>query len=51
VHVVDIVVGNEHCLALADDGKVWAWGNNSHGQLGLSQVRKDGGSGPVQEDD
>jgi alpha-tubulin suppressor-like RCC1 family protein len=38
VHVIDIVVGAEHCLALADDGKVLAWGNNSHGQLGLSQV-------------
>lgn len=23
-----------HCLALNTDGKVWAWGNNSYGQLG-----------------
>ena len=37
IHVVDIVVGAEHSLALTDDGKVLAWGNNSHGQLGLNQ--------------
>ena len=24
-----------HCLALNSDGKVWAWGNNSYGQLGI----------------
>jgi alpha-tubulin suppressor-like RCC1 family protein len=24
-------------LALSDDGKVYGWGNNSHGQLGLNQ--------------
>ena len=36
VHVIDIVVGAEHTLALSEDGKVWAWGNNSHGQLGLN---------------
>jgi alpha-tubulin suppressor-like RCC1 family protein len=23
-----------HCLALDSDGKVYAWGNNDHGQLG-----------------
>lgn len=23
-----------HCLALSNDGKVWAWGNNASGQLG-----------------
>jgi alpha-tubulin suppressor-like RCC1 family protein len=31
------VVGSEHTLALSDDGKVYGWGNNSHGQLGLNQ--------------
>ena len=29
------LVGNEHCLALAKDGTVWAWGNNDFGQLGV----------------
>ncbi len=27
-----------HTLALDDTGKVWSWGNNSHGQLGDSTV-------------
>jgi hypothetical protein len=26
--------GWAHCLALTDDGTVWAWGGNSYGQLG-----------------
>ena len=34
--MIDIVVGAEHSLALSEDGRVWAWGNNSHGQLGLN---------------
>jgi alpha-tubulin suppressor-like RCC1 family protein len=36
VHVIDIVVGAEHTLALSEDGKVWAWGNNSHGQVKMT---------------
>jgi alpha-tubulin suppressor-like RCC1 family protein len=26
--------GGSHTLALKDDGSLWAWGNNNHGQLG-----------------
>jgi alpha-tubulin suppressor-like RCC1 family protein len=26
--------GNIHCLALTENGTVWAWGNNEHAQLG-----------------
>jgi len=29
-----IAAGSAHCLALKADGIVWAWGWNSHGQLG-----------------
>jgi alpha-tubulin suppressor-like RCC1 family protein len=29
-----IAAGERHCLALKDDGTVWAWGNNWYGQLG-----------------
>jgi alpha-tubulin suppressor-like RCC1 family protein/Leucine-rich repeat (LRR) protein len=29
------VAGDNHTLALTDDGKVYAWGNNSNGELGL----------------
>ena len=29
-----IAAGSEHSLALDVDGAVWAWGDNSHGELG-----------------
>ena len=32
--VVAIAAGYYHSLALKSDGTVWAWGNNSNGQLG-----------------
>ncbi len=33
-NVIDIAVGERHSLALVNDDTVWAWGNNSYGQLG-----------------
>ena len=38
VYVVDISVGDSHCLALAQDSSVYAWGLNSMGQCGLGHV-------------
>lgn len=32
--IVQVACGTKHCLALGEDGKVWAWGENSVGQLG-----------------
>ncbi|MGE5236120.1 MAG: RCC1 domain-containing protein, partial [Acidobacteriota bacterium] len=31
-----IAAGGDHSLALRNDGTVWAWGRNDHGQLGLN---------------
>jgi alpha-tubulin suppressor-like RCC1 family protein len=33
--IVDLAAGENHSLALSNDGIVWAWGNNSQGQLGI----------------
>jgi alpha-tubulin suppressor-like RCC1 family protein len=33
--IVAVVAGENHDLALARDGRVWTWGNNAQGQLGL----------------
>jgi alpha-tubulin suppressor-like RCC1 family protein len=33
-NVVAISAGNNHNLALKSDGTLWAWGNNSYGQVG-----------------
>jgi len=32
--VISIAAGSEHSMALKNDSTVWAWGVNSHGQLG-----------------
>ena len=34
-NILAIVAGYRHSLALAADGSVYAWGNNTYGQLGL----------------
>jgi len=32
--VVAIAAGRDHSVAVKNDGTVWTWGNNAHGQLG-----------------
>ena len=34
--IAAVAVGRNHAIAIAIDGSVWAWGSNSHGQLGAS---------------
>ena len=35
--IVSVVSGGFHNLMLTEDGNVYAWGNNNHGQLGLGK--------------
>jgi hypothetical protein len=35
-HTIKIACGNEHSVALANDGTVWIKGDNSYGQLGIN---------------
>ncbi|ESP05641.1 hypothetical protein LOTGIDRAFT_181433 [Lottia gigantea] len=34
VHIVDIAMGDSHCIALSHDNRIYAWGNNAMGQCG-----------------
>jgi alpha-tubulin suppressor-like RCC1 family protein len=37
VRIAAIAAGNQHSLALSEDGKVFAWGHGQFGALGLGQ--------------
>ena len=34
-----VAIGSRHSLAIDETGRVWAWGDNSSGQLGLGHTR------------
>ncbi|XP_018324237.1 probable E3 ubiquitin-protein ligase HERC1 isoform X2 [Agrilus planipennis] len=36
--IVDVSAGDIHCLALSDEGEVFAWGNNAMGQCGVGHI-------------
>ena len=36
--IIAIAAGNRHTAALRQDGTVWTWGENPHGQLGLGHL-------------
>lgn len=38
VRIVDVSVGDAHCLALSQDCTVYAWGLNTMGQCGLGHT-------------
>ena len=35
MEVIAVACGQRHSLAIDDQGCVWAWGQNAHGQCGL----------------
>jgi alpha-tubulin suppressor-like RCC1 family protein len=37
-NIVKIITGEDHVLALRNDGTVWTWGNNEFGQLGIGST-------------
>jgi len=45
--IVAIAMGSLHALALDADGTVWAWGNNSRGQLGQADPYMTGSNFPI----
>uniref|UniRef100_A0AAR2JUG7 HECT domain-containing protein n=1 Tax=Pygocentrus nattereri TaxID=42514 RepID=A0AAR2JUG7_PYGNA len=36
-NVIQVVCGDQHCMALTQDGHLFTWGQNSSGQLGLGK--------------
>lgn len=32
--VINIAIGSMHCVAITEDGELYGWGRNEHGQLG-----------------
>jgi len=40
-------MGSTHCIGLKKDGSIWAWGDNSAGQLGVDNTLTTASSSPV----
>ncbi len=38
VRIVDAALGDEHIVAIDEQGRYWAWGTNSQGQLGIGST-------------
>ncbi|XP_074084239.1 putative E3 ubiquitin-protein ligase HERC6 isoform X2 [Macrotis lagotis] len=38
IKIIQVSCGHYHSIALAQDGRVFSWGNNLHGQLGLGEI-------------
>jgi inhibitor of Bruton tyrosine kinase len=36
-----IAAGPDHTIAITEDGRVWTWGSNQYGQLGLHSLKRD----------
>ncbi|WP_424359021.1 RCC1 domain-containing protein [Methanocella sp. MCL-LM] len=47
-NAVSVAAGSYFSLAVKDDGTVWAWGDNSRGQLGLGSADTASRSSPAQ---
>ncbi|XP_047573908.1 probable E3 ubiquitin-protein ligase HERC6 isoform X2 [Lutra lutra] len=37
IKIIQVSCGHHHSLALSEDGRLFSWGSNSHGQLGLGK--------------
>ncbi|XP_024849009.1 probable E3 ubiquitin-protein ligase HERC6 isoform X2 [Bos taurus] len=37
IKIIQVACGHYHSVALSEDGQVFSWGTNSHGQLGLGK--------------
>lgn len=46
--VIAIAAGENHSVALAHDGTVWAWGDNTYAQLGVVPTSLSGSPTPIQ---
>lgn len=44
--IIAVSAGGRHTLALDSDGRVWAWGDNEYGQLGIG--KRDSSNTPIQ---
>ncbi|MDY6821828.1 MAG: hypothetical protein SVN78_09440 [Deferribacterota bacterium] len=49
--IVQISAGQDHSLALDSDGSLWAWGDNSYGQIGIPNLDREYCTLPVKVKD